>query len=560
MREWLRETHGAQFELFRHFLGRMFDSEIVASPEQTRAAVIAAFALLLPWFQVLYSPLKSKYAHLAALPSPVPYRDALRADELWLITLTMSVIGLLTILRWQSLFPDLRDYRTLGTLPLRMREIFAGKLTALLAVAAAALLTVNWLPGVAFPMVSHTHWSFRPVLQNVRAYGMASAAGGAFLFFALLALQGGLLNILPPRTFRRFGPRLQGLLAGTMLGLIVLSFSIEARISNVLLQPQVSRWLPPVWFLGFCQAHSGDPDPAMRALSHRAVIGLLAAIAMALATYAVSYRRHRTLLLEGAPMPARAGRSMLLPRLFHDPRQQGVIAFVLQTMGRSHTHRVLLTAYAALAFALCLSGFWGMHALVPPDRVVIGDFLYFHLTATLFTLAAARHLFSIPTELKANWVFRLTEFESEGQWLPAIDRLTFCWIALLWLVPLPLELAWLGRQGIAETVLTWSLAVTSYECLFQSWSKLPFTCSYLPGKTPGWMLALRFFAVIALAPLLQAALLAALLHPVSYAIVLTAILLALGSIHSLRRQTRAHLRLRFDEAPEPEVQSLHLLH
>src|SRR5579871_5377845 len=124
MREWLRETHGAQFELLRHFLLRFFDSDLVTTPGQTSAALIAVVSLCLPWFQVLIGPLRHKYVYLAGLPGPGPYREAVRADELWLLTLMMSLIGLLTALRWQALFPDLRDYRTLGALPLRARQIF----------------------------------------------------------------------------------------------------------------------------------------------------------------------------------------------------------------------------------------------------------------------------------------------------------------------------------------------------------------------------------------------------------------------------------------------------
>src|SRR5262245_17655022 len=137
MREWLRETHGVQFELVRHFGRRLFDSEMITAPEQTRSALIGTVALLLPWFQVLIGPLKAKYAYLSKLPSAAPYREAVRADELWLITLMMSIIGLLTAIKCQSLFPDLRDYRAIGSLPLRPRQVFLAKLVALLAVATA---------------------------------------------------------------------------------------------------------------------------------------------------------------------------------------------------------------------------------------------------------------------------------------------------------------------------------------------------------------------------------------------------------------------------------------
>lgn len=561
MREWLRETHGVQFELVRHFLRRLFDSEMITNREQVWSALIGGISLLLPWFQVLYGPLKAKYAHLSGLPMPGPYRDAVRADELWLITLMMSIIGLLTAVKWQSLFPDLRDYRALGALPLRPRQIFAAKLLTLLIAAMAALLAVNCAPSGAFPMLSKSHWAFQTRLgARVGAYAVASTAAGAFFFFGLVALQGVLLNLLHPRGFRRVTGYLQGLLVGTMLSLIVLSFSINPRIVQTLVESGWSQWLPPFWFMGLCQRGFGDPDPAIQALAHRGVIGVLTALVLALSTYAISYRRHRTLLMEGPGGPAKERRpGVLLNWLLPDPRQRGVVGFMMQTLTRSGHHRMILMGYCGIAFALLLSGIAGMGSLVDHERLAAASFVYFHVIALLSLLIGARHLFSLPIELKANWMFQITEREAHGEWLRAVDRFVFFWGALLWAVPFPLELRWLGWRGLTEVTLSLMLGLLSYDWFFSSWNKLPFTCSYLPGKTPGWILAVQFFAVVALVPVLQTLLLATLYSTLTFAFVLSALIAAWMRVHALRRDGWIELRLKFDEAPEPAIHGLNLL-
>ncbi len=127
MRDWLRETHGPGTELLRHFLLRFFDSDLVTAPGQTTTALIGAFSIFLPWFPLIVGPLRHKYAYFSSLAIPGPYRQAVRADELWLITLMMSAIGLLTAVKWQSLFPGLRDYCALGSLPLRARADLRGE-------------------------------------------------------------------------------------------------------------------------------------------------------------------------------------------------------------------------------------------------------------------------------------------------------------------------------------------------------------------------------------------------------------------------------------------------
>jgi len=77
MRQWLRETHGPFFELFRHFLRNFFSNDLVSNPRQANAAaLIAIVPVLFQWFFLLIMPLNAKYAHLSALPNPGPYRDA----------------------------------------------------------------------------------------------------------------------------------------------------------------------------------------------------------------------------------------------------------------------------------------------------------------------------------------------------------------------------------------------------------------------------------------------------------------------------------------------------
>jgi len=199
MHRWLNETRGPTFELFRHFLGTLFDSDLVTATEHTPMALVGAVGVAMQWMFLYVQPIKAKYAYLSKLTSPGPYRDALRADELWLITLAMAAMGVLTAIKWQALFPSLRDYRALASLPLRPAQIFAAKLLALLTVSVVAVLALNLFPGFGFPALSGGRWSLQPS-AGTRALGLftACAAGSYFFFFGLAAFQGLLLLLLPP--------------------------------------------------------------------------------------------------------------------------------------------------------------------------------------------------------------------------------------------------------------------------------------------------------------------------------------------------------------------------
>ena len=105
------------------------------------------------------------------------------------------------------------------------------------------------------------------------------------------------------------------------------------------------------------------------------------------------------------------------------------------------------------------------------------------------------------------------------------------------------------------------MVLLAYDWCSSSWNKLPLTCSHLPGKTPGWILAMQCFGVITLVPVLQTLILATLYSPPTSALVLVlcAVVAAWTRVHAVRREGWTELRIKFDETPEPAVNGLNLL-
>jgi hypothetical protein len=563
MKEWLRETHGPGFELLRHFLLRFFDSDLISVPDHWVTTAIGAFSVVLPWFPLFAQPLRHKYAYFSGLPFPGPYRQAVRSDELWLLTLMMSAIGLLTAIKWQSLFPGLGDYRALGGLPLKARQIFLAKLLALLLVATASAITLNFLPGLMFPLVSSSRWQINPSLgAHLRVHALAFTAACYWVFFGLVALQGMLLNLLRPRAFGRVSGYMQGGLVALMLILLVLSFSIQPQTSGVLTRPEVARWLPPVWFLGLYQNLLGDPDPAMQNLAHRALAALAAVVALALLTYLISYRRHRELLVEGpaGPRDRRLDRcaGTLLAFVIPEPRQQAILVFMAKTLARSSQHRMILMGYCGFGAAIILSVVIGMRDAFGSARGVAAGFVSAHVIFLIFLLIGLRHLFSIPVELGANWTFQITEREGRIEWLHAVDRFVLLLGAAVVIIPLPLEAHLLGWRALQEAALFVGFGLLCHEWVFRAWEKLPFTCSHLPAKTPVWIMVLQLLGLLTALPVVNLLLLES-LHSAAFLAVQVLLLAAWMRMRATRREGWGELRLTYREAPDPAIHGLNLM-
>jgi hypothetical protein len=94
--------------------------------------------------------------------------------------------------------------------------------------------------------------------------------------------------------------------------------------------------------------------------------------------------------------------------------------------------------------------------------------------------------------------------------------------------------------------------------MFFSWEKLPFTCSYLPGKRPMLVLALGLAGLLTFLPVVNGILLACLYHPGAYLAVLALMLAAWARIRTSRREGWRELRLKYDDLPEPAVGGLNL--
>src|ERR1700686_5028859 len=183
VREWLEETHSAAFELRRHFFLRFFDSDLVSTPGQWQVVAGGVLAILLSLSLIYVQAYYHKYASLNTLPTPEPLQRALLADILFLITLAMSLIGLFTTLQWPQLFPGLRDYLALGSLPVRVREIFVAKFSALLAFAGLFIVATTLLPSLILPMVMSGRWEPN-AFHHVPAIFVSSSLAALFVFFS----------------------------------------------------------------------------------------------------------------------------------------------------------------------------------------------------------------------------------------------------------------------------------------------------------------------------------------------------------------------------------------
>ncbi|MCX6629456.1 MAG: ADOP family duplicated permease [Candidatus Solibacter sp.] len=553
LRRWLEETHSDTFELVRHFLARFFDTEIGASSGDWHKVAIGVFACLVSLGIIGFQTYLARFRIIqdAANSTPQLYQAAVRGDLISLVALVMAMTALLTLLQWQSLFPSLRDYMALAGFPVSARQIFVAKFAALVLLFAAFVLSLTGPLAGFFGVAIRGHWQENPSGQILGVATFAALAGSGFsVFFSLLAVQGLLLNFVPSRWFQRVSLFVQASLFIATVG----ALPLMGR------QPASAAWWPPFWFIRLWES-----IVVGRASARPAFLAVVLPPAIAILAYLLSYHRYRKLLLE-AP-PARAGGhwsglgSRVLELWIRDPREQAAFAFTWKTLSRSRIHRLLLLAFAGLALG------WVVEAALSAQPVSLRDEGMYGLMAVasplglaVLMILALRYLFSLPVTLQANWMFQTCDQEGRGAWLAAVERFVMtCGIAPVYLASLPASIAILGWvRGLGVSALGALVALLCFERLFRHWCKLPFTCSYIPGKQAVWMLLFRYSMGMIYFAAIPPMLLAASGELAAFLALFTGLALFWRRWRRVRQAQWAEAAMLWEEAPEADLQALHL--
>src|ERR1700726_1692296 len=222
-----------------------------------------------------------------------PY-TATMPDEYFFLVLSMVVTGAAALWRWDAIFLDRRDYTNLVPLPISLRAIFFANLSAILALAALFTVVVNAASLLFFPMaVVGSQNSFAVWIRFSVGHAVAVFTASAFSFFAVFALAGLLMAVVPVTLFRRVSHAARFIVAIGLLALLASSFTVPYLLTklSVPMAHKIAA-LQPISFLGLARTiwlNGTDHFAANMSKAALSAVGL--AILVAFIAYALSFRR-----------------------------------------------------------------------------------------------------------------------------------------------------------------------------------------------------------------------------------------------------------------------------
>ncbi|MGA3209967.1 MAG: hypothetical protein ABSD20_01595 [Terriglobales bacterium] len=571
IRSWRSETHGVQFELMRHFLSEQVVTELASSDQVQRlvVTVLAVIGCVGPLIVRLYI---EKYDHLKSLDAGDQYLAAVHADRLFFTALSMTVAGLATIVQWQGLFPNRRDYLALKPLPLRLYQVFAARFLSAFVIVLVVVTDLNLAASVLFPFLTSGRWQAPSFgLRYMLAHFAVMVTAGLFMFFAIGALQGLLMNLLPASVFERLSVLIQVLLATAFVAAVPYVLDMPNWNESIAAKPHWMLLFPPAWFMGLYDALLGTGDSYFMQLSELAVKGTAGALFLALTMYLLSYRRHASRVLEQASLrttgrsPTAAVATALLEKFVKHPPGQATLVFAIQTLRRSRPHKLVLAFCAAISLLLAVNSA-GPSVMAHLRSGASGNVwqlqsvLAAPLVVSAILVSGLCYVFQLPSQAAANWVFRMAESSGRLELLECVEYLLIWFgLALVLLVTLPVEVLGLGwRVALAHTVLVAVLMLLLTEVRLYEWHKIPFTCPYVPGRRNFWQTIGNYlFLFVAVIPTITY--FEARLHRPLLLLAMAGVLsLLYVSARSSRRARWRTVPLQFDESDELMIGALRL--
>ena len=469
----------AQFRtLVAHFFRRCFDVDSTLTDADGRTRIIQWLVLLsIPGLMVPFFMGGGRYVF---------------------VTYSMTATGLLMAFKWDSLFPDSRDYQILMSLPISLRQWFLAKVLALAAFLALFVIAINFFPTVMIPpAVGSQSGSWTMFVRAFIAHTAGTIGGSIFaaLFFA--ALQGVLINVLSWNTFKRISPHIQMVSIAILVTVMLVIPLIGASI-RVLAQRgrSVLDYFPLIWFLGLYDAliPGGPSIPRSTVWAWTAVYGTAVVTLVFGLTYFIGYRRYAKKILENIESETvvlrwvkKAADTILDRTLLRHPVQRGTFHFIEKISSRSAKHRILTALHLAVGVALAVSSLFVLDResqAAMPFRLSMRGALEAPPILVFLLISGLRATFNVPFELNANWMFQTTGDGGSPHFLKALRKWVFCYriIPLFCFVAVFEFLAFPKTVALLHLSFDLIVAALLIEVLFFKFNKVPFTCSYSSTK------------------------------------------------------------------------------
>jgi len=555
--------------LTRHYFLRLFINDVVYLEESMQHKIIALIAILAVFSGHFSTVLLTKYLWIQD-------DNTSWVEKCYFISFGMLIISFISVLEWDIIFPDTRDYSNLRPLPLKLRTLFVSKFASYLLFICLFALGITSLSTIVFWMYL-PQWQSPSIVYSLRfvfTHVVTLFAACLSISFIFAFIIGILMTVLGHDIFKRVSVYIRSLM---MMLLVFLSSFFLFRIIGIprlfpsllaLKQNNVqSLYLfPSMWFVGLYETMLGNKDPLFQALAKLSFLAVILPLLAFFLISAIGYRKYLTKMREHKRAKKhlkrlRQGLEGSINAIFLiNPIQRAVFYFFRNTIKKSNLHRMRLASYLMVAGGIVL-------ILLASRRTPLGYSEGFDKTVlsipfiiSFFLVLGIRAISQIPIAIEANWIFRLRETSGKKHYLIGFKKgILIVLIAPLFVVLFFLySFLWGWMTGLLFCLYGFVISLLLVEIVFLGYRKIPFACSYLPGKGKMhifWIVYL--FALFAFVTIVTSLAYELLLNPLNFTYFYAIVFFLFVSIRIV--QNRIFLQnaeIIYEEEPEPVLVTL----
>ena len=348
--------------LLKHFVVRLLNNDILKYENQKRESLIVLLTIL-----AVAGGLVSTVLLMPYVGGMLGYTfDTTWIEKSFFITLSMAFTGIISVINWDNMYLDEKDYLYLSGLPVKTNTLYAAKFFSLLVFVGIISLALNLFSILIFTLFLGKIVNLNPFYDTgVFGFGaihlVSSFMANLFVFMLVALVQSILMTLLDTRRFKKVSMVVQAFL---LMGFIsVFAWFPKVYSSIDTLKESASSFVyyfPPMWFVGFYEQMVGNYDFVFKELYYIAGIAVVLLCNIYLLGIPFSFRRFSRASVVSGRASKFSGVMVRLKGLFNSrflehPLEKAIFYFSLSTLGRSRRHRLHLVVCLALPLAFVVT-------------------------------------------------------------------------------------------------------------------------------------------------------------------------------------------------------------
>jgi len=475
--------------LIRHFLLRLFNNDFMKYENEQNERVVSMLVLLFISGGLIANYLMKIYIILG--------RQAFEVYPLWInlalfYTYSMAITGILTLLNWDNLFLDRKDYINLSILPLNPHIFFISKFLSCLGYVGILSIAFN---GFATLIMIMYVGSFLPV--NILFFTIIIIFCGflsnLFVFLSIAVIQGLFTLLFKNRFVQGLSDIIQVLLLLGCVSAIVNVSSVWDQLFLIKDKMASFHFLyPPEWFSGFFVRILGDANTLFEVHFYLIIISIvLLAVIYTLCFHFITRRYLNTLEIP-KPVTFYHHFSKKITKVFHtlflpSPVQRAMFHFMWKTLKRSKVHLLKFIVYLSFPVSLCVVDIIHAYNRTGASYFYTRDWTFAGYSLLLFACMGFGMIYvcRIPVQIEANWIFKITETSAKYQFIIGIKKalISFGAIPLFIILSLFYGHFWGIKEGILHVMFSFSIFLVIIEIFLSLTKSVPFATIHDPSRS-----------------------------------------------------------------------------